>query len=184
MTDTTFVALITATATLLSSSITGVVGYVAARHQLKSQTLLQTAQISAGNEASVRELRRSAYVAVLNQHSIVERAMRAAWEDTACAELNSSGRYDELNRELNALQERLHLAELEGSLDIAARAARIMAFESQSMSDLLKVVAENAASTQTPAHHAAEMAASSWGRRIDVRDSFIGTAREVLGTSF
>lgn len=184
MTDTTLVALITATATLLSSSITGAVGYLAGRHQLKSQELLQNAQIAAGHQASIRELRRSAYVAVLNQHSIVERAMRAAWEETPCAEMNSSGRYDELVQELNVLQERLHLAELEGSLDIAARAASIMAFESQCMSDLLTVVAGNHASSRPPARHAQEMANATWSGRIDVRDSFIETARRVLGTTF
>ncbi|MEV8045722.1 hypothetical protein AB0P02_18040 [Streptomyces griseoluteus] len=184
MTDTTFVALITATATLLSSSITGAVGYLAGRHQLRSQELLQNAQIAAGREASIRELRRSAYVAVLNQHSVVERAMQAAWEDTACVEMNTSGRYAELAQELNALQERLHLAELEGSLDIAARAARIMAFESKCMADLLTVVKENHASSRPPRYHAQEVSTASLTGRIDVRDSFIETARRVLGTAF
>ncbi|MFE7030310.1 hypothetical protein ACFU9Y_08360 [Streptomyces sp. NPDC057621] len=184
MTDTTIVALITATATLLSSSLTGAVGYLAGRHQLRSQELLQNAQIAAGHQASIRELRRNAYVAVLNQHSIVERAMRAAWEDTPCAEMESSGRYAEVVQELNVLQERLHLAELEGSLDIAARAATIMAFESQCMSDLLSVVRDNHASSRPPDHHASEMAHASFTGRIDVRDSFIETARRVLGTAF
>lgn len=103
---------------------------------------------------------------------------------TPCAEMDSSGRYIDLVRELHVLQERLHLAELEGSLDIAARAATIMAFESQCMSDLMSVVRDNHASGRPPEHHAREMAHASFTGRIDVRDRFIETARRVLGTTF
>lgn len=109
--------------------------------------------------------------------------MRAAWEETPCAEMNSSGRYAELVREMNILQERLHLAELEGSLDITVPAANIMAFESQCMSDLMSVIAANKDSGRSPDHHAQEMAMANWSKRIDVRDSFISTARHVLGAA-
>ncbi|MFH7597799.1 hypothetical protein WDV06_22215 [Streptomyces racemochromogenes] len=154
------------------------------KQQLKSQALLQRAQVSEERAASIRELRRSAYVAVLNQHSVVERAMRGAWEETPCVEFDSSGRYAEIVREVNLLQEKLHLAELEGPLDVATRAARIMAFESQSIANLVAVVESNGSSNRSPEHCDSNMSRDDHDGRINVRDAFIDTARDMLGTTF
>ncbi|MFI9355624.1 hypothetical protein [Streptomyces lydicus] len=184
MSDTTWVALITASSTLLASTITGLVAYLAGRRQAASQEIIAHTQIVEARNAQYRDLRRAAYVGALNQHSIVERTMKNAWEATPCIDLTEPDGYRELEDALNLLQEKLHLVELEGPLEIAAHAADIMAFEMRSMSTLSNLLKDHANSPEVPSRHDREKARREEFKRIDVRDAFIRAARDVLGSSF